>query len=841
MSTFSTYDSTVNSFYLAFYGRPADPAGLKFWSQQLAANNGELGAITQAFATSEEAQTRFGSDDAGARIAAIYEQLFNRGPDAAGLKYWTGVVESGNASLADVSIAILKGAQGSDETLSSLRQKAADAFTAAVEDGSSQYSGYASIEAARVLVRAVTADATEADLANLVKSAVSFADTATRNPKVVDAIATGSTLLGLFDTARGLKDPIKLAQALADTAKAAAGDPVTLESLLRGGGMDKVLKVMPTKATLTDVVEALAKGGLPAAVEVVYPTKPVVPTPSKPMELQFDSVSQGVFDTKKDNITNVDIATVKFTYTGSDLKAGQSFQYSIDGEHWTSIGVSANAATNTVTIKEVNLTGAPLSHAERADFTTFALAQPVANVITKVQLRAVDAALNVIAKAEGEIEYDGTPPSGFIEYQGIVYGNSCTLSDPTPVFTSSAILDHDVIQWHIEGDSDWIDVDQIDDHGTFKLPGLDLNKAIDLRIIDAAGNVGQAFKQTFIPVAEEPVPHEPQPQPPALPKIVAAQFNMNGSPARIALTTDAGPVTDLASASGLTLDRYVSGPSAPAVSTYTSRITVTDGQMKFALPLAAGMYSLEWTSGTFTIGSGDNIVAVDKGGMMFAGGIAGVIQHSGFQVSGFANMDAAIVRSNTEYVNEAFFVGSRTVMVESGGGHDVIANDSGTMNIVYSMIDNDSSDIVFGFNPDTDSVRFTGTQASAIDRNHNGVIDWNTVVTDGKVKVGSGDEGVSVAVNINGYIKMGSAAAMETTASTLRGLIDVTDVAQGQELLILASDRDLSGALFRYMAKDENGQIDADELSAVAMFFDGVPTTGHDEIVVVGTELPPPP
>jgi hypothetical protein len=490
---FSTYDSTVNSLYLAFYGRPADPSGLKFWSQALAANNGDAGTIIGAFATSQEAQNRFGSDDAGARITAIYEQLFNRAPDAAGLAYWTGAVETGKATLAEVSVAILKGAQGSDLDLSTLRQKAADAFTAAVEDGSTEYSGYASIEAARVLVRAVTADATDADLANLVKAAVSFADTATKTPKVVEAIATGSTLLNLYGTERGTKDPVALTQALADTAKAAAGDPVTLESLLRGGGMDKVLKVMPTKATLTDVVEALAKGGLPAAVDVVYPPATPAPAPSTSMVLTFDSVSQGPFDTnKKDNITNVEVATVKFSYTGSDLKAGQTFQYSIDGESWTDAGVSTNAATNIVTITGVNLTGKTLLQQKGAEFFIQGPAQPVANVITTVQLRAVDAAKNVIVEGSGKVEYDGTPPTGLIEYKGIVYGNSCTMTDPVASYANIAILEHDVIQWHIEGDADWTDMDQSSTGSSFKLDGLDLNKSqtVEVRVIDAAGNVG---------------------------------------------------------------------------------------------------------------------------------------------------------------------------------------------------------------------------------------------------------------------------------------------------------------------------------------------------------------
>ena len=63
MST--TYDSTINAFYVAFYGRPADPAGLAYWSQQLAQANGDFSVIKEAFATSQEATVRFSSTRRG--------------------------------------------------------------------------------------------------------------------------------------------------------------------------------------------------------------------------------------------------------------------------------------------------------------------------------------------------------------------------------------------------------------------------------------------------------------------------------------------------------------------------------------------------------------------------------------------------------------------------------------------------------------------------------------------------------------------------------------------------------------------------------------------------------
>ncbi|RNF30306.1 hypothetical protein NM04_13705, partial [Massilia aurea] len=168
-----------------------------------------------------------------------------------------------------------------------------------------------------------------------------------------------TTLLALFDTARGTKEPVALAKALADTAKAAAGDPVTLESLLRGGGMDKVLKVMPAKATLQDVVDALGKGGLPAAVDVVYPTAPStpsVPSPTFSLELSFQTVKQGDFDLNlKDNITNQSTADVTFSYVGRDLRPGQHFEYSLDGVSYSDKNVVTDAETNTVVLKGVQL------------------------------------------------------------------------------------------------------------------------------------------------------------------------------------------------------------------------------------------------------------------------------------------------------------------------------------------------------------------------------------------------------------------------------------------------------------------------------------------------------
>ena len=416
MSTQTTFASTVNSFYLAFYGRPADPAGLAFWTKQLADNGGNLSAITQAFASSEEAQVRYGADTVNERISEIYQALFNRAPDSVGLAYWSNAVGQGHATLADVAVAIMGGAQGIDKALTTLRQTAVDAFTAQVEATGTQYRGYAAVEAARILVRAVTVDTATGDIDTLVKAAVSFADTATKTPQVVNAIATGTTLLALFDTTRGKGDPVALAQTLADTAKAAAGNPVTLDSLLRGGGMDQVLKVMPANASLKDVVAALAKGGLPAAIEVVYPPTPVVtaPVPTFNLKLAFEHVTQDELDGTDDNVTNQSTADVTFSYTGRDLRTGQHFEYSLDGKHWTDANIEVDANNNTVILKQVQLGYQFPSLTMSGDDNAMSIMAPPPEQTVTIALRAVDANGTTTTPVTQTIVFDGYTLSPYV-------------------------------------------------------------------------------------------------------------------------------------------------------------------------------------------------------------------------------------------------------------------------------------------------------------------------------------------------------------------------------------------------------------------------------------------
>ena len=112
--SFSSAEQTVLSAYVAFYGRPADPGGLAFWSDRLDNEGGNLNSIIDAFATSAEYEARFGSLSNTQLVTNLFQQLFGRDPDPEGLDFYVSSLNSGERTLQSISLDILFGAQNED-------------------------------------------------------------------------------------------------------------------------------------------------------------------------------------------------------------------------------------------------------------------------------------------------------------------------------------------------------------------------------------------------------------------------------------------------------------------------------------------------------------------------------------------------------------------------------------------------------------------------------------------------------------------------------------------------------------------------------------------------------
>lgn len=156
MATQASLDQ-IQNLYIAFYGRPAEPAGREYWADQLEAAGGDLSAIINAFAASAEYDDQYGSLTNEELVNALYQQILDRDAEQAGLDYYVGELEAGNITKGEVALAILNGATGDDATTMANRKAVADAFTAAVAAGDKEY-GDDQIPAAKALLAGVGAE-----------------------------------------------------------------------------------------------------------------------------------------------------------------------------------------------------------------------------------------------------------------------------------------------------------------------------------------------------------------------------------------------------------------------------------------------------------------------------------------------------------------------------------------------------------------------------------------------------------------------------------------------------------------------------------------------------------
>ncbi|MBM1826295.1 DUF4214 domain-containing protein, partial [Sulfitobacter geojensis] len=127
----STLDArqALTAIYIGYYDRAADPAGLAFWEDVVGEDGFNLVSITTLFAAASETQALFpffadpSSTTPSAFITQLYQNLFNRDPDADGLAFWTEQLQNavdgaeGALTVGQIITSIIEGAQEADAAI----------------------------------------------------------------------------------------------------------------------------------------------------------------------------------------------------------------------------------------------------------------------------------------------------------------------------------------------------------------------------------------------------------------------------------------------------------------------------------------------------------------------------------------------------------------------------------------------------------------------------------------------------------------------------------------------------------------------------------------------------
>ncbi|MEM5384126.1 DUF4214 domain-containing protein [Paraburkholderia phymatum] len=204
------YYEQIQQAYIAYYGRPADPAGQDYWATQLDKAGGNINVIINAFGNSTESTALYAGSNTQAQVNAIYHTLFGRDADVAGLNFYVQGINNGTFSLASVALNIYNGATGTDATELAAKLTYADAFTSQVSQSTAAqvaYSGTAASNNARAAVAGVTdtASATAA-AANLSTTVAHIGDgtvgqTVTLTTGVDNVTVSGNGVVNATNTA----------------------------------------------------------------------------------------------------------------------------------------------------------------------------------------------------------------------------------------------------------------------------------------------------------------------------------------------------------------------------------------------------------------------------------------------------------------------------------------------------------------------------------------------------------------------------------------------------------------------------------------------------------------
>lgn len=161
MAIVNTHVEAVQKLYVAYFNRPADYAGLEYWTNVVEAQKGSTTAVSAAFAAEAEYKTAFAGMTNAQVVNQVYLNLFGRAAETAGQAYWADLMASGAITIDKVVAEIAKGAQTTDAEAYENKVSGATAFTAQLDTKAEQdgYRGAAANTAAKAFITSITTDA----------------------------------------------------------------------------------------------------------------------------------------------------------------------------------------------------------------------------------------------------------------------------------------------------------------------------------------------------------------------------------------------------------------------------------------------------------------------------------------------------------------------------------------------------------------------------------------------------------------------------------------------------------------------------------------------------------
>lgn len=372
MAIVTTHVAAVQELYVAYFGRPADAAGLDYWTNVVAAQGGKLNAVSAAFAKEKEYTDLFAGKTNGQIIDMIYTNMFGHAPDAAGRTYWVDLLTAGTISVDVIVAEVAKGAQGSDDTAVNNKVAGATAFTAALDTPAEQagYTGAAAAILAKAFVAGITTDATLA---------------AAIAPASLSATVSAVVVAGTPFTVNGALQNLDVAT------KAEAAFLVTADG-------DTDAKTSATEASLDAAVSTAAGKvvtALPAGVQATY----TAGSPAVKAALVADAqvTNAAALKTANDNVAaaNANIAKVAgltaavATLTGAEASAEAALKVQKTAEAKLAGDLAFYNATNGTTV-----TVTPADGSVTGLFTVVGGKLTLASGVTEAKNPGVTALLN---------------------------------------------------------------------------------------------------------------------------------------------------------------------------------------------------------------------------------------------------------------------------------------------------------------------------------------------------------------------------------------------------------------------------------------------------------------